>query len=48
VTFTLVGDHLEVRAWKPEQPLPASGFGLLSSTRPPVPADFDPASLLQP
>jgi len=48
VTFTLVGDHLEVRAWKPEQRLPASGFGLLSSTRPPVPADFDPASLLQP
>ena len=48
VTFTLVGDHLEVRPSKPELPLPASGFGLLRSTRPPVPADFDPASLLQP
>ena len=26
----------------------ASGFGLLRSRRPPVPGDFDPASLLQP
>ena len=48
VTFTLVGDHLEVRPWKPEQPLPTSGFALLTSPRPPLPADFDPASLLQP
>jgi AbrB family looped-hinge helix DNA binding protein len=26
----------------------ASGFGLLRSRRPPVPGDFDPASLLRP
>jgi AbrB family looped-hinge helix DNA binding protein len=26
----------------------ASGFGLLRSRRPPVPVDFDPASLLRP
>ena len=48
VSFQLVGDHIEVRPWRPEQPLPASGFGLLSSPRPPLPADFDPASLLTP
>jgi len=48
VSFELVGDHLELRAWRPDQPMPASGFGLLKSKRPPVPADFDPASLLQP
>jgi len=47
VSFELVGDHLELRAWRPDQPMPASGFGLLKSKRAPVPADFDPASLLQ-
>jgi AbrB family looped-hinge helix DNA binding protein len=48
VSFALVGDHLEVRPWKPQRTLPASGFGLLKSQRPPLPADFDPASLLRP
>ena len=48
VSFELVGDHLELRAWRPNQPMPASGFGLLKSKRAPVPVDFDPASLLQP
>jgi AbrB family looped-hinge helix DNA binding protein len=48
VSFVLVGDHIELRPWKPEQPVPASGFGLLRSSRPAVPADFDPASLLRP
>jgi AbrB family looped-hinge helix DNA binding protein len=48
VSFELVGDHIELRAWRPDQPMPASGFGLLKSKRAPVPADFDPASLLQP
>ena len=48
VSFELVGDHLEMRPWKPQQTLPASGFGLLKSQRPPVPVDFDPASLLRP
>jgi hypothetical protein len=43
-----VGDHIEVRSCKPEQPLPTSGFGLLQTPRPPLPADFDPASLLTP
>lgn len=48
VTFALVGDHIELRPWKPEQPVPESGFGLLKTNRPAVPADFDPASLLRP
>jgi AbrB family looped-hinge helix DNA binding protein len=48
VCFQLVGDHIEVRALRPQQSLPASGFGLLKSQRPPVPVDFDAASLLQP
>jgi hypothetical protein len=48
VCFELVGDHIEVRPWKPQQGMPASCFGLLKSQCPPVPVDFDPASLLQP
>jgi len=48
VCFQLVGDHIEVRALRPQQSLPASGFALLKSQRPPVPVDFDAASLLQP
>jgi AbrB family looped-hinge helix DNA binding protein len=48
VCFDLVGDHIEVRPFKPQRPLPASGFGLLKSQRPPVPVDFDAASLLRP
>ena len=48
VCFELVDDHIELRPWKPPQGLPESGFGLLKSQRPPVPVDFDPASLLRP
>lgn len=48
VTFQLVGDHIEVRPCKPQPPASANGFGLLKSERPPVPVDFDPASLLRP
>ncbi|MCS5694364.1 AbrB/MazE/SpoVT family DNA-binding domain-containing protein [Cyanobium sp. FGCU-6] len=48
VSFAMVGDHIELRPWKPEQPLPESGFGLLKTSRPAVPANFDPASLLCP
>ncbi len=46
VSFELVGDHRELCPCKPEQAMPCSGFGLLTSRRPPVPVDFDPASLL--
>lgn len=48
VSFQLVGDNIEVQPWKPTHPASASGFGLLKSQRPPVPVDFDPASLLRP
>ena len=48
VSFQLVGDHIEVRPLRQEQSLIASGFGMLHSQRPPVAADFDPASLLRP
>ena len=48
VSFQLVGDHIEVRPLRQEQAVSTSGFGMLHSQRPPVPADFDPASLLEP
>ena len=48
VRFALVGDHIELRPWKPEQPMLESGFGLMRSSRPAVPANFDPANLLRP
>jgi hypothetical protein len=48
VSFVLVGDHIEVRPFRAPHPRPASGFGMLQSQRPPVPVDFDPASLLRP
>jgi hypothetical protein len=48
VSFALVGDPIELRPWKPEQSLPECGFGLVKISRPAVPADFDPASLLRP
>lgn len=48
VSFQLVGDHIQVRPCKPQQPVSSSGLGLLKSQRPPAPVDFDPASLLQP
>ena len=50
VSFELVGDHIELRPCRPSpgHDLPTDGFGLLSSSRPPVPVDFDPASLLKP
>lgn len=48
ITFDLVGDHLEMRVEQADQEAPASGFGMLKSERSAVPADFDPASLMQP
>ena len=48
VEFALVGDHIEVRVKSTPTEIPASGFGLLTSTRPAVPADFDPAELFRP
>jgi AbrB family looped-hinge helix DNA binding protein len=48
VSFEVVGDHIEVRPWRPPHQPPISGFGLLRSSQPPLPVDFDPAILLQP
>jgi hypothetical protein len=48
ITFQLVGDHIEVRHHRQEQVVSTSGFGMLHSQRPPVPAHFDPANLLEP
>ena len=48
VSFELVGDHIEVRAAKGKTPQQLSSFGLLKTDVRPVPADFDPATLLQP
>lgn len=50
VIFELVGDHIELRPCRPSpgHVLSTGGFGLLSSFRPPVPVDLDPANLLKP
>jgi AbrB family looped-hinge helix DNA binding protein len=48
VTFQAIGDHIEIRAHRPQASPVASGFGLLRSPKPPVPADFDVASLFKP
>lgn len=48
VEFTLVGDRVEMRVVSTPAGVPASGFGMLKSRRPAVPADFDPATLLPP
>lgn len=46
IEFAIVGEHLELRVRNPSQTSSPSGFGMLKSSRPAVPADFDPASLL--
>ncbi len=48
VSFLLVDDHIEVRPLRTPHRQSVSGFGMLQSARPPVPVDFDPASLLRP
>lgn len=47
VAFELVGDHVEMRVSSTPAEMPASGFGMLSSRKRAVPADFDPATLLK-
>ncbi len=46
VEFVLVDGRVELRIHTSPAQIPRSGFGLLKSRRPPVPADFDPADLL--
>jgi AbrB family looped-hinge helix DNA binding protein len=40
------GDRVEMRVVSRPSHQLASGFGLLKSNKPPMPADFDPAGLL--
>ncbi len=48
VTFTLVGDHAEIRvASSPAAATTSSGFGMLKSRKRSIPADFDPATLVR-
>ncbi len=47
VEFVLAGDHVELRVRSSPAEVPASGFGMLTSRKRSVPADFDPASLLK-
>jgi len=48
IEFSLVGDHVQLRVRSSPAEVPASGFGLLTSRKRAVPADFDPAGLLKP
>ena len=46
IEFSLVGDHVEMRVRSTPQTTTGSGFGLLKSRRAAVPADLDPATLV--
>jgi AbrB family looped-hinge helix DNA binding protein len=46
VTFRIVGDHAELEVLHSPTEASDSGFGLLTSRRKSVPADFDVASLV--
>lgn len=48
VEFSVVGDHLELRVQENRTTEAQSGFGMLKSTKKAVPADLDPASLIEP
>lgn len=47
VEFAVVGDRVELRVERTPATDMESGFGMLKARRGAVPADFDPASLLQ-
>ena len=47
VRFEIEGDHIALRPAPAARVVAASGFGLIRSPRPAVPADFDAASLAQ-
>lgn len=46
--FIIADDHIELRIKSTPAEVPTNGFGMLKSRKAAVPADFDPASLLQP
>ncbi len=45
VTFSMAGDHIEMRPAPSVSRGAVSGFGLVKSRRKPVPVDFDVANL---
>jgi AbrB family looped-hinge helix DNA binding protein len=45
VSFEIEGDHIALRPAHAPQAITGSGFGMIKSRRPAVPADFDVASL---
>jgi AbrB family looped-hinge helix DNA binding protein len=47
IQFSIVGDHVEMRVMSSPAGAGTSGFGLLKSRRPAVPADFDAATLVK-
>lgn len=51
VEFLISGYQLEMRVQNAQHPVypgvPRSGYGMIKSNRPPVPADFDPAEPLK-
>lgn len=47
IEFSLEGDHVVMRVRSSPPTEPVSGFGLLKSRRTAVPADLDPASLVE-
>ena len=47
VRFMLVGDRVEMRVVSRPAEAVDSGYGMLKSKRPAVPADFDPSRLLR-
>ena len=48
IEFSLVGDHVELRVRSSPAEVLAGGFGMLTSRKRAVFADFDPVSLLKP
>jgi AbrB family looped-hinge helix DNA binding protein len=47
IEFVVVGDRVEMRVKSSPLSASSSGFGMLKSTRPALPSDFDPALLLR-
>ena len=45
VSFRVVGDHVELTPVSSPAAVPTDGFGLLTSSKPAVAADFDVAAL---
>ena len=45
IEFAVVSDHVEMRVKSSPSEMTGGGFGMLKSRRPPVPVDFDVATL---